>query len=155
LDYYGKFGNRDVWQKVLCVIASQTQESPPFYEGGRDPLISTFEAIESLKTKVCAHEVRFDLYFRPVYGPTGIMAGRHPRSRFDQLREGLGRTEGPPAPVEALKFDHANLNSIVWQPRSRRSLSLSLSRSFSPRASRELPRQSMVCSFHKLELQYL
>jgi hypothetical protein len=152
LNYYETFGNRDVWQNILRAIASQIQEAPPFYEGGRDPLISTFEAIESLKAKVRAQEARFDLYYRPVYGdgPTGIMAALHPLSLFDRLREGLDRTEGPPAPAEALKFDHANLNSTIESPyRNGRSLSLS------PRASRDAPRGSMVSSFHKLESQSL
>jgi hypothetical protein len=145
LNYYEKFGNRDVWQKILHAIASQNQEAPPSYDGRGSRLTSTFEAIEELKTKVHAQEPRFDLYFRPVHedGPAGVLAALHPLLLFERLREGLDRTERPPAPVGPLKFDPNHRNSTIESPQTRDGGSLSLS----PRLNRDAPRGSMVRSF--------
>jgi hypothetical protein len=152
LNYYEKFGNRDVWQKILHAIASQNQEAPPSYDGGGSRLISTFEAIEELKTKVHAQEARFDLYFRPVYedGPTGILAALHPLLLFDRLREGFDHTERSPVPAEPLKFDPTNISPAIESPhRNGRRLSLS------PRVSRDAPRGAMVRLFSNFKLHHL
>jgi hypothetical protein len=155
LSYYEKFRNQDVWRKILHAIAIQNQRYPPSYDGGGDPLISTFGAIEELKSKINAQDAWFDLYFRPGYkvGPTtGIMVALHPLSLFERLREGLDRTERPPVLVEPLKFGPTNPNWAIFEsPQTRDGGSLSLS----PRVSRDAPRGSMVRSFYNTELQCL
>jgi hypothetical protein len=152
LNGYEKFGDHDTWQKILHAIAIQNQRATPSYDGGGDPLISTFGAIEELKAKVNAQDTRFDLYFRPEYeaGPIGLMASLHPLLLFERIREGLDLTERSPVPVEPLKFDPNHRNTTIEAPQ-RKSRRFSLS----PQVSRDVPRLSLVRSFCNLKLQYL